>query len=90
MKKIILFILLFLILIDFSSYSQIEYSNNVHGYIVTQAWEYLKLKKSYVNWYATDMASHIGNGNEEGSDTYPWADGKIGSYSEVRRMVLLK
>lgn len=81
MKKLIYFILTAFVL-QTNLISQ-DYTQNVHQYIVRQAWQYLKTNKPEINWDASPMASHIGN-EEQGDAENPWDLGLlvVGAFRE--------
>ena len=76
MKKscysLLLLSLLFLIHSSTGQKQNAEYTQVVHQYMVTQAWQYLKHNMTDINWDATPMASHVGNIGNNGDPNNPW------------------
>lgn len=81
MLKFTNFILLALILSSTLQLNAQDYSQNVHQYIVREAWEYLKARQSWIQY--SPMAWHIGT-TEQGDPADPWAEGlvAIGAWRE--------
>jgi len=74
---LLLLSLLFLIHSSTGQKQNAEYTQVVHQYMVTQAWQYLKHNMTDINWDATPMASHVGNIGNNGDPNNPWDLGLI-------------